>query len=218
MMYGYSRKILSDFPDAYYKLIREDQDMKVLITAISSVLIIFSIKGIFLQARNKQKREDGILLENSNGKLLISMETLENLVRDISKGVDGTESVTSKVRLNEYNMIIVDIDAVVYQDATIKTVTTELQEKIQTAIKQASDLEVQQVNVNIKNISNKTNPKTKAAKKEESLKLDEEEKKEKAKTEDSKVIEDKTDKKSKDEKENKEKVETKTKTKAKSKK
>ena len=50
--------------------------------AISIIFILLAIKCIFFSSSNKEKKEykNGILLENSDGKLLITRDTLENLV------------------------------------------------------------------------------------------------------------------------------------------
>lgn len=171
----------------------EDRDVRIAVLCVLNLNILFSIKGLFFQGRNKKKVKDGILLENNNGKLFISMETLENLVRDVSKNVEGTESVTSKVTLNDSNELIINVEAVVYQNVLIKEVTKKMQEAIQASIKQASDLEVNEVNVNIKNISSKQEKVVKEKEKVEENK----EKKEKPETKKDKKSEKKEVKKEK---------------------
>lgn len=180
----------------------EDRDVRIAVLCVLNLNILFSIKGLFFQGRNKKKVKDGILLENNNGKLFISMETLENLVRDVSKNVEGTESVTSKVTLNDSNELIINVEAVVYQNVLIKEVTKKMQEAIQASIKQASDLEVNEVNVNIKNISSKQEKVVKEKEKveenkEKKEKLEKEEKKEKPETKKDKKSEKKEVKKEK---------------------
>ena len=156
-----AREILESAPKTYYMLLSVDKDVVIGSAIVLIVLFILSLKGFLFQSKTKKDKIDGILLENNNGKLLISRETLENLVRDISKKIQGTESISSKIHLDENNEIVVNISAVVYQDAIIKEVTKRMQEDIKFAIKQASDLEVSEVNVNIDKISNKTSPEMK---------------------------------------------------------
>ena len=172
-----TRNILENTPKIVYKAISEDRDIAILILVVLVIFLIFAIKGFLFQSRTKKDKIDGILLENNNGKLLISRDTLENLVRDISKQIQGTESISSKIHLDENNEIVVNINAIVYQDAVIKDVTIRMQEDIKTAIKQASDLEVSEINVNIEKISNKTSPEKKLEEKE----LEEEKEKQKEK-------------------------------------
>lgn len=170
-----ARAILENAPKTYYVLISTDKDTIILSIVVLIVLSILSIKGLLFQSKTKKNKTDGILLENNNGKLLISRETLENLVRDISRGIQGTETVSSKIYLDENNDIVVDINAVVYQDAIIKEVTKRMQEEIKIAIKQASDLEVSEVNVNIDKISNKTSPEMKQREEKEEIPTEKEE-------------------------------------------
>lgn len=165
-----ARAILENAPKTYYVLISTDKDTIILSIVVLIVLSILSIKGLLFQSKTKKNKTDGILLENNNGKLLISRETLENLVRDISRGIQGTETVSSKIYLDENNDIVVDINAVVYQDAIIKEVTKRMQEEIKIAIKQASDLEVSEVNVNIEKISNRISPEKKQEDEEKATK------------------------------------------------
>ena len=180
-----AREILEELPKTYYALIMVDKDVVIASIAILALLFILALKGFLFQSKNKKDRTDGILLENNNGKLLISRETLENLIRDISKRIEGTESIQSKIHLDENNEIVVNINAVVYQDAVIKEVTKKMQEDIKHAIKQASDLDVCEVNVNIEKISNKVSPSgriyreddlTKTKKKEKKVEVEVEEK------------------------------------------
>lgn len=153
-----AREIWAKIPEIFYTFIVSDRDAVIASTIILIVFFLLALKGFLFQSKTKKDKIDGILLENNNGKLLISKETLENLVRDISKRIKGTESISSKIHLDENNEIVVNINAVVYQDAVIKEVTKKMQEDIKSAIKQASDLEVSEVNVIIEKISNKVSP------------------------------------------------------------
>ncbi len=170
-----AREILESAPKTYYMLLSVDKDVVIGSAIVLIVLFILSLKGFLFQSKTKKDKIDGILLENNNGKLLISRETLENLVRDISKKIQGTESISSKIHLDENNEIVVNISAVVYQDAIIKEVTKRMQEDIKFAIKQASDLEVSEVNVNIDKISNKTSPEMKQREEKEEIPTEKEE-------------------------------------------
>ena len=156
-----TRAILENAPKTYYQLMSTDKDIVILSIVVLVIFFILATKGLLFQSKKKKDKTDGILLENNNGKLLISRETLENLVRDISRKIQGTETVSSKIFLDENHEIVVNINAVVYQDAIIKEVTKRMQEDIKFAIKQASDLEVSEVNVNIERMSTKVSPEKK---------------------------------------------------------
>ena len=127
---------------------------------VSIAFMILAIKCIFFGADSKSEKSDGILMANDNGKLLISKETLENLVSGIAKGFDGAENISSKVVLDKENNLYVHVTMQVKENAIIKDLSLNLQEKIKEAIKKSSDLDVKEVNIKVKNI---------APKKEESI-------------------------------------------------
>ena len=58
-----------------------------IILGVSIVFILLSIRCIFFDPTSKQELKDkqGILLANDNGKLMISKETIENLVEAVTK-------------------------------------------------------------------------------------------------------------------------------------
>ena len=121
------------------------------ILIISVIIEIMAIKGMFFQSGKEEKR-DAIILENSSGKLIISRKTLENLVKDIANSVNGVENAIAKVMVEKDTDLAILIDIVV-KEGSIKDITKKLQEEVKMSIKKASDLNVAEVNVNIKNIN-----------------------------------------------------------------
>lgn len=126
------------------------QEQMTYIVIIEILLFIMAIKGILFQSKLEENK-DAIILENNSGKLIISRKTLENLVKDISNGVQGVESSFARVNVSKDTELIISIDIVV-KEGSIKDITKKLQEDVKIAIKKASDLNVSEVNVNIKNI------------------------------------------------------------------
>ena len=121
------------------------------------VCMLLSIRGIFfdIDEQNKMKTKDGILLENSDGKLLITKETLENLVNNVIKGFENVERASSRVELDsKTNTLIVNSVLTVKQGTVIKELTKNLQQRIRETIKKSSDLDVKEVNISIKKIEN----------------------------------------------------------------
>ena len=57
---------------------------------VLTVFILFAIKGIFFTSDSKDESsmENGILIQNENGKLLISKDTIQNLVSGVVKEVE----------------------------------------------------------------------------------------------------------------------------------
>lgn len=126
-----------------------------IILGVSIVFILLAIKNIFFGSKSKETDNfrDGVLLQNDNGKLLISKETLENLVNGIAKGFEGTQNVTTKVILDKENNLSVQVTLYVVEDAIIKDLSSKLQLRIKESIKNTSDLDVKEVNIQVKNIA-----------------------------------------------------------------
>lgn len=125
-----------------------------ILLVLSIIFILLAIRCIFFDSSAKEKEEykNGILLENVNGKLLITRETIENLVNAVVKGFDSAEDVTTRIELDKENNLTVFVNLSVKENAVIKELSTNLQNKIKEAIKRASDLEVKEVNIKVKNI------------------------------------------------------------------
>lgn len=121
---------------------------------LSIAFILLAIKCIFFDSSSKQEMDykNGILLENSDGKLLITKDTIENLVNSVVKGFDSAENVTTRVELDNENNVTVFVNLSVKENAVIKELSTNLQTKIKATIKKTSDLEVKEVNIKVKDI------------------------------------------------------------------
>lgn len=125
-----------------------------ILLGLNVIFILLAIRGIFYDSNAKQKAEykNGILLENADGKLLITKETIENLVNSVVKGFDSAEDAVSKIELDKENNVRVFVNLSVRENAIIKELSTNLQTKIKETIKKTSDLEVKEVNIKVKNI------------------------------------------------------------------
>lgn len=118
------------------------------------VLILLALKCIFFTGHtNENFGGNGILLENDNGKLLISKDTLMNLVNGLAKRMEKVEDVSSKVFLDKENNLRVYITLFVEPDTVIKDLSVKLQTKVKEAIKKTSDLDVKEVDIRIKNVT-----------------------------------------------------------------
>lgn len=122
---------------------------------IAIILILLAVKSIFFNSLSKEKNEgkEGILLENDNGKLLISRDTIESLTNAVVRSFESAENVMTKVEVDEESHVKIYITLFVYPDAVIKDLSSKLQTDVKLAIKKSLDLEVSEVNIRIKNIS-----------------------------------------------------------------
>lgn len=134
----------------------EGQMAQNITLAVLIALILLAIRGIFFTDPKKESQtENGILIQNENGKLFISKDTIQNLVSGVAKGIQGAKDVSSKVKLSKDKFINIDVVLFVEQDIVIKDLTSSLQSKIKETVKKSMDIDIKEVNVSIKNIAPK---------------------------------------------------------------
>lgn len=122
---------------------------------ISIVLAILALKSIFFNSYSKEKKTEGILMQNENGRLLVSKDTIENLSVAVIKNYDSIENSSTRVEIDAENKISVFITLSVYSEAVIKDIATKIQTDVKEEIKKSLDLEIKEVNIRIKNINPK---------------------------------------------------------------
>lgn len=132
-----------------------------IILGVSIVFILLSIRCIFFDPTSKQelKEKQGVLLANDNGKLMISKETIENLVEAVTKEYKNAKDVSSRVELDKENNVNIYVSLVVGSDTIIKELSADLQNKIKTKVKETTDLEVKEVNISVKKAVQEKQPK-----------------------------------------------------------
>lgn len=135
-------------------LLEDELSVKITL-GVSIVALLLAIKCIFFGGEPEDDGRNGIALENNAGKLVISKESLENLIANIVKEVQGIDAVSSRTILDKDNNVVVYVTTLVSKDMMIKEVSTQIQEKIKDALNKTADLQVKQVNIKIKNITNK---------------------------------------------------------------
>lgn len=137
------------------KLALNDQVTTNVLLAIAIICIVLAIKCIFFSTDKNEINgiKDGILLQNSDGQLVISKSTLEELVNNVVKGFDSAQNVTSKIILDEEKNLKVYVTLDVKENAVIKELSNNLQTRIKSAIKKTSDLEVKEVNISVKELN-----------------------------------------------------------------
>lgn len=91
--------------------------------------IIYQMHIFDPTSKQEIKEKQGVLLENSNGKLMISKETIENLVESVAKDFKEAESITTRVELDKENNVSIFANLVVSADAVIKDLSADLQNK-----------------------------------------------------------------------------------------
>ena len=126
--------------------------MTLLITLICMIL---AIKALFWTRSTKKtdlKSNRDVLMQNDSGRLMISMQTLENVVNTVLAEFECIKEVKTSIMVDGENNVAVLVNLTVSKDIVIKDLTLQIQNKIKEAIKKTSDLEVKEVNVRISNI------------------------------------------------------------------
>ena len=142
-------------------LIRGSISSKITL-AVCVVFILLSIKCMFFDERSKEvaKNAQGILLKNENGQLMISKETIDNMVKNAVSGFENVKQCNTRIDVNEENQLKITLFLTVNENVVIKELAGNLQTKIKEEVKKTSDLEVQEVNVKILGLQeNKKNEK-----------------------------------------------------------
>ena len=122
------------------------------VLGVGIVFILLSIRCIFFDPTSKKELEEkqGILLTNDNGNLMISKETLVDIVESVTKEYKMAKEVSSRVELDKENNVIVFVNLIIGSDTVIKDLSSDLQNKIKEKIKETTDLDVKKVNISIK--------------------------------------------------------------------
>lgn len=123
------------------------------ILGCSVVFMLLAVKSIFFYSTDDM--EEGLKLKNEEGNLLISKETIQNLVNNVVTGFDSTENVTTRISLDKQNNLQIDVILYVLPNTIIKELSTNLQTRVKEVIKNTTDLEVTAVNIKVKNVTEK---------------------------------------------------------------
>lgn len=122
---------------------------------LSIIFTLLAVKCIFFSGSSKDDIGEGILLENDSGRLFISKDTVENLVNSVASGFEAIQNTVTKVEFDENNKVKIRLVLIVSSNAVIRELSSNLQIRIKEVIKKSTDLEVQEIDVQIKNISEK---------------------------------------------------------------
>lgn len=126
-----------------------------IILGIAGICILLAIKCIFFETTSKETKDisDGIMLQNENGKLLVSKNTIQNLVTSVVKEFEEATDAIASSKVNKEGTIDIDVTIYVLPDAIIKDLSSKLQVRIKEIMKSSLDIEINAVNVKVKDIT-----------------------------------------------------------------
>lgn len=119
-----------------------------------TVLALLAIKCLFftdMTSKYDEEEGSGILLQNEDGRLLITADTLRNMVEGVITDFDEITDSITRINITKENDVIIEISIDVLRGTVIKDVTSRLQTKVKKEIKSATDLEIKYVNVKVRN-------------------------------------------------------------------
>lgn len=118
---------------------------------ICIVFLALSIKCIFFDEKTKEKIREaqGILLKNENGELMISKESIDNMVKNAVSRFDDVKECETKIYIDEEKQIMITLCVIVNENVVIKDLASDLQLKIKDEIRKIADLDVKEVNVKV---------------------------------------------------------------------
>ena len=131
-------------------LITGDISSKITL-GVSVVFILLSIKCMFFDecSKEKVKETQGVLLKNENGQLMISKESIDNMVKNTVMGFSDIKHCNTKIDVTSENQLRITLFLVVNENVVIKELASNLQRKVKEDVKRVSDLEVEEVNVKV---------------------------------------------------------------------
>lgn len=127
-------------------------NLRYLMLGINILIMALALVAVFGGPSKKETKKTGVLLENEKGKLLISKETLENLVNSVLRGFDNVRMNAIKTELDSDSKLNVNVSISVGENVVIKDISNAIQNQIKETIRKASDLEVKNVNISIRGI------------------------------------------------------------------
>lgn len=124
----------------------------LLVTSI--VLTLLAIKCIFFSSdKGEKEKVSGILLENESGRLIISVETIQNLVKSVMSGFPSVQLANCKVMLDKQtNNVKISMKISVTSETVIKELSLNIQNRIKEVVKNSTDLEIKQIDIDVKDI------------------------------------------------------------------
>lgn len=119
----------------------------------SIICALLALRAIFYGGNSSSNDEEGILLENEAGKLMISKDTIENLINTVAQGFENTQSVGTRVVISSENELKVFVTLMVLPNTIINELSVNLQTRIKEVVKNVTDLEIKSIDIKIKNIT-----------------------------------------------------------------
>lgn len=147
-------------PNIYGILISKvlvSQNGTYIFIGVSIVITLLAIRCLFFSnatfySGDYSNDDDGILLQNEDGKLLITKKTIESIINNVTRSFPSIVTSETTIKMDKENNVIVFMNIGVKEGTIIKDVSSKLQAKVKKAVKDDTDLDLKEVNINIDDI------------------------------------------------------------------
>lgn len=125
-----------------------------MLIGVNIALMLLAIKGIFFESTEKEEKmsNDGILLQNDDGKLLVTRDTITGIVNNVVSGFESVKKCQSKIVLDENNNLSIVLTIEVADNAIIKELSNNIQIRVKDSIKKSLDVEVKSLDIRVKDM------------------------------------------------------------------
>ena len=134
---------------------------RTILIIVSIILCLLSLKCLFFTYSRKDRNfeddvndeienDTGILLENDDGRVLITRGTIRSLVNSVILRTDEIIDAKIIVDINADNEVSVKLAIDVIQGVAIKNVTSKLQSDIKNMVKETTDITIKSVDIDVK--------------------------------------------------------------------
>lgn len=131
------------------------QNYVYVLYGVCGVLALLALKCLFFTSPKENGdnySEEGIQLQNEDGTLLITKNTLCNLVDGVVMEIPKVHTSETTVMIDKEGSVSLDVTINVANGVAIKDVSSKLQSKIKKTVKESTDLELKFVNIQVVNV------------------------------------------------------------------
>ena len=137
---------------------------RIEVIVVAVVLLLISLRILLLAFMTKSKDKQTVIGEGELGTVRITIEAINNFVKDVVSAEANTTNTKSKVEVTEDGLDII-LNLTVYEQVKVPNLAHNIQQQVKTEIEEAIGAEVDQVEVLINAIE-------KPKKKNKKLRLD----------------------------------------------
>ncbi len=141
-------------PTWFLTKIAESQVATNVTVGVCVVLILLAMKCIFFSSStgsdDEENLDNGILLENADGKLFITKETIKNIALNVICGFEGAIDPKVELEMDKQNQVKMNVIITAKELSAINQLSKNIQVKVKEVVKKTTDLELQAVNVAIR--------------------------------------------------------------------